>query len=251
MALRLPWPLPALLTWLLAWLLFQGVVRFGANAGLAGAVAVASSGVLALTLERARWRRISMIAGVPLLLGLTHGVSVPGWIWLLALLVALTFYPRSAWRDAPLFPTPLHALQELPLHVLLDSGARVLDAGCGTGAGLRALRLAYPAAQLEGIESSWPLRWLCRLRCPWARVRQGDFWRHPWDPYAMVYLFQRPETMSPAWIKAQTEMAPGSWLVSLEFEIPQQAAVHRLGCSDGRVLWVYRVMTPAPATGMG
>lgn len=49
----------------------------------------------------------------------------------------------------------------------------MLDAGCGLGDGLIALRQAYPLARLEGLEWSRPLRWLCARRCPWARVAQG------------------------------------------------------------------------------
>ena len=45
-------------------------------------------------------------------------------------------------------------------------GAHVLDAGCGLGHGLQALRRAYPQAQLHGMEWSWPLRLLCGVVCP-------------------------------------------------------------------------------------
>jgi hypothetical protein len=73
---------------------------------------------------------------------------------------------------------------------------------------------------LDGIEWSWPLRVACALRCPWARVRRADMWKTDWSGYQMVYLFQRPESMARAAAKAQAEMAPGTWLVSLEFAVP-------------------------------
>jgi hypothetical protein len=56
-----------------------------------------------------------------------------------------------------------------------------------------------------------------------------------------VYLFQRPESMRRAWDKACGEMKAGAWLVSLEFEVPGEAPVHRLTCPDGRFLWIYRL----------
>ena len=108
----------------------------------------------------------------------------------------------------------------------------MLDAGCGLGDGLLALRAAYPDAQLHGIERSWPLRCLCALRCPWARVRQGDVWRANWSPYALVYVFQRPESMLRALEKAGAELRPGSWLVSLEFEARALAPTKMLTLSD-------------------
>ena len=40
----------------------------------------------------------------------------------------------------------------------------------------------------------------------------------------MVYLFQRPESMERAFAKATHELAPGCWLVSLEFAVPGRTA---------------------------
>ncbi|MGE5331900.1 MAG: class I SAM-dependent methyltransferase, partial [Nitrospirota bacterium] len=131
-------------------------------------------------------------------------------------------------------------LQGLAAQVPLAPGARVLDAGCGLGDGLRALRRAYPQARLEGVEWSWPLRFLCALRCPWAQVRRGDMWRTDWSSYQLVYLFQRPESMARAAAKAQAEMASGSWLVSLEFAVPGVLPQAQLRLPGDRVVWIYR-----------
>jgi hypothetical protein len=117
----------------------------------------------------------------------------------------------------------------------------VLDAGCGLGDGLRALHAAYPQAQLHGLEWSWPLRAACAWRCRWARVRQGDIWQADWQPYAMVYLFQRPESMARAAAKAAAQMRDGAWLVSLEFPITGQPADIEQVLPDGRSLWAYRL----------
>ena len=104
---------------------------------------------------------------------------------------------------------------------------------------LKALREAYPQAQLHGLEWSWPLRALCALRCPWARVRQGDIWRADWGVYDLVYLFQRPESMARALAKAHLELKPGRWLVSLEVEATQWRPQATLQCPDGRTVWLY------------
>ena len=66
--------------------------------------------------------------------------------------------------------------------------------------------MAYPQAQMCGIEFSWPLRFLAALRCPWAHIWQGDIWQEDWSDYDLVYLFQRPETMSRAVAKARPEI---------------------------------------------
>src|SRR5690606_32373928 len=137
------------------------VYRLGAMLALAPGTALVLAtltGVLLSLAARRWWRRAIVGAGFPLALLARGAAAVPGWLWLLLLLAALLIYPVKAWRDAPLFPTPPHALTALPSRVALPPAARVLDAGCGLGHGLRALRAAYPLAELHGIEWSWPLR---------------------------------------------------------------------------------------------
>ncbi len=237
MALRLPWPLPALLVWAAAWLVFAGLQRV-LPAALALLLACAV-GTAASLLGRGWWRKGLIAAGFPLSLAFTSAASVPAWAWLVPLALLLLVYPLNAWRDAPVFPTPRHALDGLAAVAPLAAQARVLDAGCGLGDGLQALRRAYPQARIEGLEWSWLLRWLSALRCPWARVRQGDMWRADWSGYQLVYLFQRPESMARAAAKARAELAPGAWLVSLEFGVPNEAPQAQWFLPGGRVVWVY------------
>lgn len=236
----LPWPLPALLAWAAAWLLFGALQRWQLPAAWALLLAC-GLGTAASVLGHTWWRRGLIAAGFPLSLALTGAAGLPAWTWLLPLALLLLVYPLNAWRDAPLFPTPADALNDLPDAAPLEPGARVLDAGCGLGDGLIALRQAYPLARLEGLEWSRPLRWLCARRCPWARVAQGDMWRADWSGYQLVYLFQRPESMERAVAKARAEMAPGSWLVSLEFAVPGAPAHAQQLAPDGRPVWIYRV----------
>lgn len=232
----LRWPLPALLTWAGAWLLYASLQRSGWALLLACALGTGAS-----LLGPNWWRRCWIAGGFPLSLLLTNFSHLPGWTWLLPLLLLLAVYPLNAWRDAPLFPTPQAALDLLPERAPLPAGARLLDAGCGLGDGLVALRRAYPQAHIEGLEWSWPLRLLCALRCPWARVRQGDIWQADWSGYALVYLFQRPESMARAAAKAQAQMQAGSWLVSLEFAVPGQRAQHQWHTPSGKKVWLYQI----------
>ncbi|TSE25884.1 hypothetical protein Tsedi_01108 [Tepidimonas sediminis] len=246
------WPLPALLLWLAAWAgyvaLRVGLRRpvpeaFGIVALLACLWAVRRGGTPA--------RRVIMALGFPLSWVLAAGLlpMPPAWAWALLALAALALYPWRAWRDAPLYPTPPGALDGLREAVWLPPRARVLDAGCGAGDGLRALERAYPDAELHGVERAWPLVLLARWRAPaGAHVRRGDFWTEDWSRYDLVYLFQRPETMPRAAAKAAAEMRPGTWLVSLEFALPQTEPTFVWHCPDGRPVWAYRVAPPgAPA----
>lgn len=237
----LPWPLPALLTWGAAWWLYQAALGWWGSPLLALLLA-SGLGWVASGLVAGWWRRWLLALGFPLALVLTGTVAVPAWVWLLPLGLLLALYPLQAWRDAPLFPTPAGALDALAQHAPLPAGAWVLDAGCGLGHGLLALRAAYPQAQLWGVERSRPLALLCRLRCRFARVDRGDIWRLDWGGCQLVYLFQRPESMARAAAKAQREMAPGTWLVSLAFEVPglSPSACLPAPAPQG-ALWLYRI----------
>lgn len=237
----LRWPLSALLSWLLAW----GAVWFSSRWGWAGWGALAVGLVVAAllaALQRARWRRAIVALGFPVsALALGLPAEWPAWLWALPLLLVWAVYPRRAWRDAPVFPTPAGSLEPLAKHVPLAPGSRVLDAGSGAGDGLRELCRALPGTTVEGIESSLVLRLVSRLRARNARVHAGDMWALDWGPYQLVYLFQRPESMAPAWQKAQAQMAPGSWLVSLDFSIPDVRPQAHWQISTGQTVWVYRV----------
>ena len=268
----LPWPGPALLTWLAAWGLQHGLSAVS-PAGAWWAATGLGLGV-ALALRRAsRWRRLMVGLGFPasvLLMAWAAGpsatpaawwtvlplsgaspgaaVGLPAWGWLLPALLLMGIYPLRAWRDAPLFPTPGGALRGLSGLAPLPAGARVLDAGCGLGHGLAALHAEYPLARIEGVEWSWPLRSASALRCPWSRVRQGDMWLGDWSGLALVYLFQRPESMARALAKAQAEMAPGSWLASLEFSAAGTEPTKVLQRPGAKPVWLYQIQ-PAGRAG--
>jgi len=196
-------------------------------------------GMALSVLGTTRARQLALALGFPVSLGLSGSTTLPAWAWLFPLVFALLVYPVHAWRDAPIFPTPFHALRELPGVAPLPGTAVILDAGCGLGDGLRALRVVYPKARFCGIEFSWPLRLMAALRCPWARIWHGDIWQEDWSAYDMVYLFQRPETMPHAVAKAQ-EMKPGAWLVSLEFEATSLTPTAVVQASADRPVWLYQ-----------
>jgi len=239
--MRMTWPLPALLVWGACWALFAGLRGLAAPVMMSIAAGVASGAALSV-FGRTPWRRLFIALGFPLSLAASGMAgAMPAWGWLLPLAVLAGVYPLNAWRDAPLFPTPAGALQGLQSLAPLTPGARVLDAGCGLGDGLRELRREYPDAALHGLEWSWPLRFMCAWRCRFATVRRGDIWAADWSGFDMVYVFQRPESMARAAEKAARELRDGGWLASLEFEVPGLPSTKILACADGRRLWLYRV----------
>lgn len=223
------WPFSALGVWLMAVLPWRYLAP--------GLAAPLSLFVLAVGawLHRPAWRRLIVLAGAPLAL-LLQSAAVPAWAWAGLALLLLALYPWRNWADAPLFHTPHDAFAALPAVLPLPDGARLLDAGCGAGAALRAWARAYPKLRLYGVEASWPLwRW-ARWRCPAATLMHGDLWACDWAAYDIVYLFQRPESMQRARDKARREMRAGSFLVSLDFVLPGVRPAWELPTGRHRVL---------------
>jgi hypothetical protein len=242
----LPWPLPALLAWAGGWACWQAALAAGAPAGAAWLAGALAGAALAWRCA-GPWRRALAGLGFPLATLALGGLpGWPAWAWLLLAAALALLYPLGAWRDAPFFPTPATALQGLNALPGLAAPARVLDAGSGLGHGLRALRGQWPQARFSGLERSRPLRLLCAWRCPWADVRGGDMWRCSWAGNDVVYLFQRPESMARALAKAQQELQHGSWLLSLEFQVPGVVPHASLQGPGQRPLWAYRIGVAPP-----
>jgi hypothetical protein len=241
-----PWPLPALLAWVGAWGIWWLALRLQLPMGAALLLGVLLGVLLALTLAlrtQGPVRRSVVALGFPLS-ALLSGVAgqLPAWAWLALLLPLLALYPLRAWRDAPFFPTPRNALQGLP--AVVGSPWSVLDVGSGLGHGLRALHSVWPQAALHGLEWSRVLVWLTRWFCPAAQVQRADMWASSWAGHDLVYVFQRPESMARVFAKAGAELAPGAWLVSLEFAVPGVKPHSVLHLPGNKPLWVYQPAGP-------
>jgi SAM-dependent methyltransferase len=232
----------------MAWGCWAGAQWAGWGLSLATVLGLAAGAACAWRSQGA-WRRGITALGFPLsLVALGWASAVPAAVWLVLVAPLVALYPLRAWRDAPLYPTPpdaLHGLQRL----LPRAPQRVLDAGCGLGHGLHALHRAWPRAALHGVEWSWPLALLAAWRCraQKAQVQRGDMWAQHWQGFDLVYLFQRPESMARAWQKAQAQMQPGAWLVSLEFAVPGATPYAVLRAAGRRTVWVYQPVAAVPA----
>ena len=119
---RLRWPVPALLAWGVAWVVYWVSWQAGLSSAYALLVASLASIVLSLAAQ-SWWRKVIMAAGFPLALLASGAAVLPPWGWRVLLGLLAMLYPVQAWRDAPLFPTPAGALRSLAPNAPLPVGA--------------------------------------------------------------------------------------------------------------------------------
>ena len=87
----LPWPLPALITWAMAWavlLLLSRVLPWWLALGMACTLSTAAS-----LFGDSWWRRAVIAAGFPLSFAVMWASQLPAWGWLLPLGLLLLVYP--------------------------------------------------------------------------------------------------------------------------------------------------------------
>jgi len=136
----------ALGVWGAAWYVYIFLVELGMHSS----VAMLFSTFVGVSAAAMGWHRgisqaraAALAMGFPVSFWLLGMGTIPSWVWLLPLVLIVWIYPMRAWRDAPVFPTPLNALRDVPRYAILPAQAKILDAGCGAGDGLKALRVAY------------------------------------------------------------------------------------------------------------
>jgi hypothetical protein len=177
--------------------------------------------------------------------------DVPGWAWGVCFGLGWLVFPRMDTGSAPLWRSPKEIGVSLGLALASEQWATktALDAGCGLGDGVLALRTALPAARVDGVESAW-IPWLmARSRCG-AGIDRADMWNVSWSGYGLVYLFLRPEAMERAKNKCAMELDGGALVASLDFEFEGVGPWLALEPKEGRILRLYKVEALRMATGL-
>ena len=146
------------------------------------------------------------------------------------------------FRSNPKERVPLYLSNEITWRALAEllpqsGGFAFLDLGSGLGGTLAFLARQRRDGEFYGVESA-PLPffvgWLRLLQSANARVCCGDLWRENLGAYDVVYAFLSPEPMPELWRKAESEMRPGTLLVSNTFEVPGVAPSRTLVLDDSR-----------------
>ena len=282
---RIPWPLPPLLVWLLAWGAYLVLVQAGQGPGTA-AVLISLAGCLAARWGQSRGRRLIIGLGFPLSwLWLADWATLAAPLWLLPLAVLLLLYPPSAWRlhdpaTEPDFGDLRERLELPPMARIVAVGPLPgLPNSQPLGPLLRALERAFPDARHTGLCPGWA-DWLrAHLSGTQAHLLRTDPWRSDWSACELLLLAlptpasaavpgaskptssaNHPLTaanaghaahhaaLEAAVHKAAHELPPGAWLGSLGQPLPGCQPSLEWPCHPGGTLWLYQAPWPSSAS---
>lgn len=197
-----------------------GVMHF---AFLSGLIAALFSRMVGLP---GWWLPIQMFFLPALVWALSFGLP-PSW-FLAAFLILLAIYWSTFRTQVPLYLSShkaWQALETLLPAVSAEKNFTFVDLGSGMGGVLAYLAKARPDGRYQGVESA-PLPFLAS----WLRiglggyrncqVKWGSLWSLDLSHYDVVYAYLSPVPMERLWLKAKSEMRPGSLLVSNTFAVP-------------------------------
>jgi SAM-dependent methyltransferase len=142
-----------------------------------------------------------------------------------AVLLTLVFARvASLIRQPPYIALPAPAVEAALDALELKAGDVLVDLGCGNGQVLLAAYRRQPAATCLGFElGMWPLveawlRWRLAGRPANVRVTRQDFFAADVSAASKVFLYLFPWALDRLLPKLERELAPGTILVSADYQ---------------------------------
>ena len=218
------------------------------------AIAVAAQACLATIVARAlrsdRWW-LWIHALFPVAVAAANLLQIHSGWYLAAFLVFVLIFGPTVRSRVPLFLSSEKTVAAVSTFLAqevfaLQSQARVLDFGSGTGSLPIGLAKRHPEQQFDGIEAAWLPYLRSRIQAAGisnVHLSRGSFWDLDLSPYAVVYAFLSTEPMPKLWQKACREMQPGAVLISNSFRVPGVEPSQVLQVNDEREteVLVYRI----------
>jgi SAM-dependent methyltransferase len=176
------------------------------------------------------------------------------WVAITALLLVVAGVVTSAAlrnlvsSEAPWVPTGKRGISGVvELVGDLPDGARVVDLGSGDGRLLQAIVVANAKSTGVGVERSRILSWMARgeaklQRCgDRLRFLCGNFYDAPLEEYSVVLCYLWPAVMGRLAPKFQTDLQPGTRIISVTFAIPDWEPYRTVDVPKFGTLYEYRI----------
>ncbi len=190
------------------------------------------------------WRAIELAFPSGVLLA--RGFDLPPGLFLVLFVLFLLIYWSTFRTQVPYYPSGRAAWDAVAGVLPADRPLAVADVGSGLGGLVLDLAQRRPDSQVDGIELA-PLPWfVSRLRGKLsgsrARFLRADYETVNFGHYDVVFAYLSPAAMAGLWRKAESEMRPGSILLSYEFDIPGRMPDRRIVTTNSKkilFLWQF------------
>lgn len=134
------------------------------------------------------------------------------------------FMQLQNFFSAPYVPSNMRKVWEVFRHLKVGPHTKLVDLGSGDGSTV--LIASQLGAQATGVEINPALNLVARIRKilrnrNGARFKTKSIFKENLSQYNVVYLYLFPELVSKLVPKLQTELKPGSIIISNTFSIPE------------------------------
>ena len=181
------------------------------------------SGLISYYLRMPFWWIFINLVFVPIAIT-TLALNISSLWFLLFFNCLLLIYGKTYKTRVPLYLSSKSVNTALESLLPKQGQFSFIDLGSGCGGLLNTLASIHKNGRFYGIESA-PLPFLIsKLRNIFhvssCKIFWGDFWKHDFSKYDVVYAYLSPVPMESLWHKVSKEMRPGSLLISNTFIIP-------------------------------
>jgi hypothetical protein len=190
------------------------------------------------------WRWIHF--GFPLAMWGMSSWQVPSELYLAGFIISLSLFWTTFRSQVPFFPSRPIVWQQVAKVIPQHRPVRLIDIGSGLGDMAMHMSKLRSDSHIEGIEIA-PLPWLisyvrAKLRRSNAVFKMGDYRTLDFANYDVIFAYLSPAAMLTLWEKASQEMQSGSFLISLEFEIPGVTPSIRIeGSENSPMIYVWKM----------
>jgi SAM-dependent methyltransferase len=158
----------------------------------------------------------------------------------------LLIYWSTFRTQVPYYPSGRAAWDAVAGVLPADRPLAIADVGSGLGGLVLDLARRRPDSRVDGIELA-PLPWFvsrvrAKLSGSRARFLRADYESVNFSHYDVVFAYLSPAAMAGLWRKAESEMRPGSILLSYEFDIPGRMPDRRIVTTNSKkilFLWQF------------
>jgi cyclopropane fatty-acyl-phospholipid synthase-like methyltransferase len=157
---------------------------------------------------------------------LTYFLSWFAIIILLGVLVLLTIWMWEGFKSkVPFIPVSTNVLKDIENMLSLKEDSVLYDLGCGDGKVLFHMAKSQPNAKYIGIENNLFAVILARAKAWWFKkdrkvnieILNEDFFKHDISNATHIFLYLYPQVMDELLSKFESELKPGTKLVSASF----------------------------------